>query len=284
MPTESPQNSKNENELFARLAQLQSSSQDSEGLGQNWSEQWQKILMMIAHWQIAQDRTENTVQELSQPLTAIANYAEAASQLLNRAENFPREELQRVLGKLADQVTRSGDLLRTIRNGIRQIGIRRQVCDLEQIVTESLARHSRMLQRARVDSAIESNAKQPFVSIDIEQIHLVLNHLVQNAVKALEDCETAERKIQVRLDQINPGFIEVAISNTGPAIAASEVSKLFLPLYTTRPEHLGIGLALCRAIIESHGGKIWLAENHTDRAEFHISLPYTIEEEMSSLS
>jgi two-component system sensor kinase FixL len=259
--------------LHAHIARLEAALMSSEELHSASNEDWQKLLLLIAHWQITAEKAENTAQDLNQPLSAIVNYAAAASQLLKGSVDSGDEELQRVLGKLADQVMRAGDLLRTMRTAIKQTSVRHAVCDLGQVVSESLALFSHMLKRADVQLQYQAIPNRAWVSIDSDQIRLVLKHLVQNAVESMAESNVENRVLSVRLDQSGPDEIEVSISNSGAAIEADQAAKLFIPFYSTRSNRLGMGLAISRAIVESHGGKIWLAAKRVDGAEFCFTVP-----------
>lgn len=117
----------------------------------------------------------------------------------------------------------------------------------------------------------EFGADVPPVSIDKVQIQQVMINLVRNAVEAMQ--ESARRDLTVATTSDGDGFVLVSVSDTGPGLAPGAAASLFQPFITTKAQGLGIGLSICRTIIEAHGGRLWMEPNAYGGAMFQFRLP-----------
>ena len=107
--------------------------------------------------------------------------------------------------------------------------------------------------------------------LDKIQIHQVITNLVRNSVDALDEVELREIVISTR--GAGPDWIEIAIADSGPGLVPEVASRLFQPFVTTKPGGLGIGLSICRSIVDAHGGRLWASDNPGGGTIFHLSLP-----------
>ena len=112
----------------------------------------------------------------------------------------------------------------------------------------------------------------PDVLIDKVQIHQVVINLIRNAIDALAKAD-GERTIVLQTRRADPGEVEVTVADTGPGLAPEVRSRLFQPFVTTKPEGMGIGLSICRTIVDGHGGRIWASDHQGGGAAFHFTLP-----------
>jgi two-component system sensor kinase FixL len=110
----------------------------------------------------------------------------------------------------------------------------------------------------------------PLVSIDKVQVQQVLLNLLRNAVEAMQSLPRRELKIQTAV--ASDDTVEISVSDSGPGLAEEVRKRLFLPFTTTKDSGLGVGLSICRSIVEAHGGRLWLADTRGG-AEFHFTLP-----------
>ena len=110
----------------------------------------------------------------------------------------------------------------------------------------------------------------PPVLIDKVQIQQVLLNLIRNAVEAMQS--SVRRELTIRTVVSADGMVEVSVTDSGPGLAADIREKLFQPFVTTKPSGMGVGLSICRGIIEAHGGRMWLADGPGSGAAFHFTL------------
>jgi signal transduction histidine kinase len=203
--------------------------------------------------------------ELGQPLTAIMGNAEAASRQL-RAAQPDLEELRYILGDIVDDDMRASEVLRRMQTLIKRRNIEVQVVALDDVVEDvfALVRNEAGLRNITVERSIEPGL--PDISGDRVHIAQVLLNLVSNGLDAVQCRPPHDRHVWIRARTDNgAGGVEVAVSDSGPGISSGNYDKLFTPLFTTKSEGLGMGLALSRTIIEAHGGRLWAEPSTGER-------------------
>jgi signal transduction histidine kinase len=119
----------------------------------------------------------------------------------------------------------------------------------------------------------------PVVLADSIQIQQVLLNLVRNAIEAIAMSGAGERRVRLATRASGDELIEIAVSDTGPGLAAADLEKVFEPFYTTKPEGIGIGLALSRSIVDAHGGRLWATADSGPGVTFRLTLPIAHERE-----
>jgi signal transduction histidine kinase len=113
----------------------------------------------------------------------------------------------------------------------------------------------------------------PLVFADRIQLQQVILNLIMNAVEAMSEMSGGPRQLLIRTDTNESGGIVVAVRDSGPGLKPEDLHRLFTPFYTTKPQGMGMGLAICRSIIESHGGRLWATANLDRGATFRFTLP-----------
>lgn len=208
--------------------------------------------------------------ELNQPLTAIANYVEAASELL--AEPTPERVamVREALGECAAQSVRAGQIVRRLRDFISRGESERQVVPLARLVNEASA-----LALMSVDSrSLELDVRitqGKLVVVDRVQIQQVLLNLIRNAVEAMEG--SPFKRLAITSRKAEKGMVEVVVADSGPGLAPEVAENLFQPFLTTKPGGMGVGLSISRTIIEAHEGRIWAEPSDLGGTAFHFTLP-----------
>ena len=210
--------------------------------------------------------------ELNQPLTAIANYCESARDLL---ETYTADEtilmVRGALDEAAHETIRAGQIVRRMRDFMSHGEMERRLEQLSKLVNEANALALVGSREHGIEVQVQFDAGADRVFVDRIQIQQVLVNLIRNAIDAMIESEVRSLTIRTRSDQI--GFATVSILDTGPGISEQVVQQLFQPFVTTKQTGMGIGLSLCRTIVEAHGGRIWF-ENCTDGGTaFHFTLP-----------
>ncbi len=234
-------------------------------------QQLQEELLHVARLSAMGELASALAHELNQPLTAITNYSSAARRLLKDDKTDAATEL--VL-KASDQALRAGEIIRRLRQFIEWGETDRTWQDLETVVGEAAQLGLIGTRSSGLTFDLKAEAGLPKVMIDRIQIQQVIQNLVKNAVDALEEWD-GERRITVALTSTADNKVVIIVEDSGPGLDASVVERLFQPFVTTKPAGMGVGLSVCRNIVESHGGRI-RAENLTDGgARFRVTLPLT---------
>ncbi|MBV8536930.1 MAG: PAS domain S-box protein [Alphaproteobacteria bacterium] len=215
--------------------------------------------------------SSSLAHELNQPLTAIANYAEAARQLLLAAPNPPPPRVAEFLEKTASQADRAGQIIRRLRGFIEKGSIERVPAFLDEMVKEATALATIGSASDGIQLVYELAAGLPPVHIDKIQIQQVVVNLVRNAAEVLRGVD--RRVLTVRTSAAGDGCQEVAVIDTGPGIAPEIADQLFKPFVTTKVDGMGIGLSICQSIIEAHGGRIWAEPNPGGGTIFRFVVP-----------
>jgi len=215
--------------------------------------------------------------ELNQPLTATGNYVSAALRLLDGpAPDI--EHLRRALRLASDQTQRSGDIIRRLRSYVARGDTTRRPEQLGVIVEESVALALVGLGDRGVTVKFALGSDLPPVIADRVQVQQVLLNLIRNAVEAMEHTEVRELSLGMALWDC---MVAVSVADTGSGIPPAIEAQLFQPFVTTKADGMGIGLAVCRAIVEAHGGRLWCEPNPGGGTVFRFTLPTAASDELS---
>ncbi len=210
--------------------------------------------------------------EINQPLTAIANYAYACLRLL-RGGRATGDEALEVMQRVASEAERAGEIVRKMRSFVRGEEGQVTAVDANFLVAEVLQLAAPEARQSGVELAQALAPGLPEVLADSIQIQQVLLNLVRNAVEAIVAGDSAQRTVRIETARGEPGFVEIQVSDTGPGLAREALEKVFEPFHTTKPDGIGIGLALSRSIVDAHGGRLWASASPGGGATFHLTLP-----------
>lgn len=212
--------------------------------------------------------------ELNQPLTAVLNYVQTSRDLLTSGDAPVHPRILEFLEKAGVQADRAGKIIRRLRQLYERGESEMVPADVNGLVRESIALALLGASEKGVSVDLDLAADLPAVSIDRVQIQQVIFNLVRNAVEALEKSPVRKLRIATRY---SGDSIEVSVIDSGPGLAEEVAAKLFEPFMTTKPTGMGLGLSICRSIVESHGGKIG-ATSTVGGTNFTFSLPLDPEE------
>jgi signal transduction histidine kinase len=205
--------------------------------------------------------------EVNQPLTAVGSYVRAGRRLLLGGQT---KKCAEALQKAGDQVTRASQVIQRLRQFVRKAEVQRGAEDVVEMVEEAAA--LALLGSGRgVRLTTDFARNLPSVFIDKVQIQQVLLNLIRNAVEAMHDSPRRELLIKAMLSA--GGVVEISVADSGPGLPQRVREKLFQPFITTKPTGMGVGLSICRGIIEAHGGRMWLSDASAAGADFHFTLP-----------
>jgi two-component system sensor kinase FixL len=220
--------------------------------------------------------------ELNQPLTAVMNYLEAGRQLIATGLGGP-ERVSEMMEKAIAQAQRAGDVIRQLRGFISKGGTERRIQNLNQLVEEALALALVGARQRGVRASLELDHSLPPVLVDHVQIQQVVLNLVRNAVEAMEEVERRELTIGTRAIP-EQGMAEVIVADSGPGIAPELADRLFQPFVTTKATGMGLGLSICREIVEAHHGRLSAAQKSSGGTVFRVTLPIASPEEAADAS
>lgn len=210
--------------------------------------------------------------ELNQPLTAIANYAQACDRLLGRP-GPDLDEIRTALREIAGQAVRAGDILRRLRSLAQSQAMRRERADLNATVEaiRDLILADGRVHRAQVQ--FDLGAHLPPVSVDTVQIQHAILNLVRNGLEAPAVPGVAARELTLRTGLASDGDVEITVLDNGPGLSPQAIERMFDPFFSTKPEGTGLGLAISNTVVRSHGGSLTYRANIPGGACFSIRLP-----------
>ena len=210
--------------------------------------------------------------ELNQPLTAITSYCQGAADLLEGKPDAERLELAReAMRETAEQALRAGQIVRRMRDFLSRGETDHSVEDLGQLITEANALALVGSREHGIDVQVNLAADCNHVFVDRIQIQQVLFNLIRNAIDAM--LTSSLRSLTISSTSVPEGFVEISVEDTGTGIGEDVADQLFQPFITTKQAGMGIGLSICRTIIEAHGGRIWFEHNPDGGTSFKFTLP-----------
>jgi len=216
--------------------------------------------------------TASLAHELNQPLTAILNNAQVAQQLLD-SDVVDVPEMREILHDIVADDKRAAEVIRRLRRLLRKGDLEYLVLDLNELATEVARLVTGDAANREVTVRLTVAPDLPRVRGDRVQLQQVLLNLVLNGLDAMGAPTSADRVLDIRTFREGETFVGVAVRDAGPGIASKDADHIFEPLYTTKREGIGMGLAIARTIVGAHGGRL-TAENNVDGgATFRFVLP-----------
>ncbi len=229
----------------------------------------QSELIHLSRWNTMGMMASTLAHELNQPLAAIANYASAVRRM---AEDKGNTAAIDVLDKILKQRTRASQIVERLRNQVAGGESHRQPEAVEEVVQEAIDLVSPITSRARVRTVFEAERPLPRAVVDRIQIQQVVTNLMRNAVEAMETSKF--KRLHVGLTRTTDlKFIQIEVADTGSGLSESVAARLFQPFVTTKDSGMGLGLSICRDIVETHGGKLWARRNDLSGTTFSFTLP-----------
>lgn len=219
------------------------------------------------------EMASNLAHELGQPLGAVVNYAQACLRMVCRG-TYSVERLSLALQQTVEQAQRAGAIIHRIRDFVRKDRPQAECLNLTSLASETLEFVSSEARGKGVRVAVETTDNLPPVRADRIQIEQVLLNLIFNSIDAMQQARFKARfkarQVTIRFKALE-GKVRVTVADTGPGLGKDVVEHIFEPFYTTKDKGMGMGLAICRSIIEAHSGRLWA--DSASGAVFHFTLP-----------
>ncbi|GAB0115159.1 PAS domain S-box protein [Acidisoma sp. C75] len=227
----------------------------------------QSELMHVARLSELGQMASALAHEVNQPLTAVSNYLQGMRRLLDDRSS---PLLAQAIDKVAEQAARARGIIQSLRALVKKDERPRDIAALEPLIIETSALVLAGNHR-RVTLALEIAPEASMVYADRVQIQQVLLNLMRNAVEAMSD--SAERVLTISTSAVVGPAVMVRVQDTGPGLPETVRARLFQPFVTSKTEGLGVGLSICRTIIENHGGQLSLVEDGGPGTAFAFTLP-----------
>lgn len=216
--------------------------------------------------------------EINQPLTAINNYLRGCQRLLDKADNGSMAMLRDALGKAADQTLRAGQIIRRLREFVARGDTERQVESLPKLIEDASTLALIGAKENGVAVSFRLDPKADLVVADRIQIQQVLVNLIRNAIDVLAEWK-GPREIEIETVAKADLTVQISVIDSGSGLAPEVAAQLFQPFVTTKKKGMGLGLSICRTIVEAHGGKIWVEPRAGGGTIFRFTLRVANEED-----
>jgi len=215
------------------------------------------------------EMTASIAHEINQPLGALVNNAGACLGWLD-AKNL--EEARNSVALVIDDAQRASEIITRIRALAKKAPPQKDWLDINQIIRDVIALGQGEVQRNHIALEMQLSDDMPLVFADQIQLQQVMLNLMMNAIEAMTQVTTpGELLISSGADD-SKGVV-VVVRDSGPGLDSKSLERVFEPFYTTKPQGMGMGLAICRSIMQAHGGRLWATANRGRGASFHFTLP-----------
>jgi PAS domain S-box-containing protein len=216
--------------------------------------------------------TASIAHEVNQPLAAIIASGDSCSAWL-ASEPPNLDKARAAASRIIQAATQASEIVQRVRALFKKTPSVATSVDMNELIEETISFVHHEAQRKNVSLRADLGAGLPTVGGDRVQLEQVILNLMMNAIESMTSLDRQPKQILIRSALPNLGELLVSVADTGPGIDAEHANRLFAPFFTTKPQGIGMGLAICRSIIEAHGGRLWAENNESGGAVFHFMLP-----------
>ncbi|MDE0658703.1 MAG: PAS domain S-box protein [Gammaproteobacteria bacterium] len=233
-------------------------------------EELQLELTQVARANAVGEMGSALAHELTQPLSAVVGFVEASAALIDQAGGDVPAKLSEYMDQAVAQALRAGDVIRLLREFTARGDTERSVRDINAVVEETCRLATLGTAADGIDVELDLDADLPPVLVDHVQIQQVVLNLVRNSIDALSGTETPAITVATASGR---HAVEVVVRDNGPGVSPEVRERVFEPFVSTKPDGIGIGLSICRTIVEAHGGRIAVDTGTKRGAAFRFSVP-----------
>jgi C4-dicarboxylate-specific signal transduction histidine kinase len=216
--------------------------------------------------------TASIVHEIKQPITAARTYAAAAVRFLDKSPPDVAE-VREVLACIVNETGRTSDVVDRIGSLFKKAPPRKEVVDLNAAILEVTALTRSEAVKTGVTVGTQLAGELPRIQCDRVQLQQVMLNLIVNAIQSMSGVEDGNRELHISTVSIEPEGMCVSVRDTGHGLRPESLPRLFEPFYTTKPDGMGMGLSICRSIVEAHGGRLWATRCEPRGALFQFTIP-----------
>jgi PAS domain S-box-containing protein len=210
--------------------------------------------------------------EVNQPIAATVTNAQAALRWL-RAQPPDLDEVRASLSRIVEDGNRAGNVISGIRALINKVPPRKDRFDLNDAILEMIALTRNEMLKHGIVLRTELAPGLPGVDGDRTQLQQVTLNLILNAIEAMGGSDAGARELWIRTEREAAAGVLVTVRDSGPGLNPTDIERVFKAFYTTKPKGMGMGLAICRSMVEAHGGRMWASANEPGGAVFQFTLP-----------
>jgi PAS domain S-box-containing protein len=218
--------------------------------------------------------TASIAHEVNQPLSAIIASGESCSAWLsNDSPNLGKARA--AASRIIQAATQASEIVQRLRDLFKKTTSMTASVDMNAVIEDTISLVHHETERNKIFLRTELHPGVPSVSGDRVQLQQVILNLAMNGIESIAGLDTEPKRLMIRSTLLNTRELVVSVEDTGLGIEAEHADRLFAPFFTTKPQGIGMGLPICRSIIEAHGGRLWAAKNEPRGAVFHFALPVT---------
>jgi C4-dicarboxylate-specific signal transduction histidine kinase len=216
--------------------------------------------------------TASIAHEIRQPIATARNNAAAALRFLDKSPP-DLAEVREALACIVKDADRTSDVVDRIGSLVKKAPPQREAVDLNAAILEVTALTQSEAVKTGVTVATQLADDSPPIRCDRVQLQQVMLNLIVNAIQSMSGVEDDNRELHISTASMEPEGVCVAVRDTGPGLRPESLPRVFEPFYTTKPDGMGMGLSICRSIVEAHGGRLWATSCEPRGALFQFTVP-----------
>jgi two-component system sensor histidine kinase DctS len=213
--------------------------------------------------------------ELNQPLAAISSYATGTANMIESPNSASMQDVSHALTRIAEQAERAGKVIKSVHDFVRRREGKHESVAVKSLLDAVMPLVQLQAHKCAVRVAIDAPRSLPPVLVDRVMVEQVVLNLARNGIQAMADVQASARllRIQVQVSRSDPAWLEFCVTDSGHGIDEETAKQLFTPFFSTKSDGMGLGLSLCRTVVEQHGGTLYFRRHTPQGIVFVFTLP-----------